>query len=59
MLKIIKIQSYILVFLCLSTALSSCGVKPKEVDPPPGAENRTYPNVYPDLRTDPGYVGGH
>lgn len=37
--------------LCLTftalMVLSGCGVKPSRLDPPPGAEDRTFPNTYP------------
>jgi hypothetical protein len=34
-------------------ALSACGKKPNEVDPPPGAEDNIFPKTYPNISTDP------
>ncbi len=34
-------------------ALTACGVKPSSVEPPEGAEDKTYPRTYPDMSTDP------
>lgn len=39
--------------LTLALTLASCGKKPGSVDPPLGAENEKFPNVYPDPATDP------
>ena len=33
--------------------LAACGKKPNQVDPPPGAEDITFPKTYPDISTDP------
>ena len=33
--------------------LAACGKKPNLVDPPPGAEDITFPKTYPDISTDP------
>ena len=33
--------------------LAGCGIKPNHVDPPEGAEESTFPNVYPSPHTDP------
>jgi len=46
-------------FLILASALlfsvfvGSCGVKPKSLSAPEGAENNTFPRTYPDLKHDP------
>jgi hypothetical protein len=34
-------------------ALGACGKRPNQVDPPPGAEDITFPKTYPDIKTDP------
>lgn len=39
--------------LALSMALGACGVKPSQVEPPPGAEENHFPATYPDPATDP------
>lgn len=44
-------RSLFLIALCL--VLGACGIKPKNVDPPEGAEKSTFPAVYPDPQTDP------
>ena len=44
-----KIICMFMVVLCLS----ACGVKPKDVDPPKGAEDSHFPRTYPDPSTDP------
>jgi hypothetical protein len=36
-----------------ATALAGCGIKPKELQPPKGAEDIDYPRTYPDPATDP------
>lgn len=41
-----------LLVLCL-ILLAGCGIKPNHVDPPEGAEESTFPNVYPSPQTDP------
>lgn len=33
--------------LCALLLLAACGIKPRDVDPPQGAEHDTYPQVYP------------
>lgn len=38
------------IFVCLFSAmllLASCGIKPKDVDPPQGIENDHFPQTYP------------
>ncbi|MCB9991691.1 MAG: hypothetical protein H6867_10055 [Rhodospirillales bacterium] len=39
--------------LCIALSLSSCGIKPDSVEPPPGAESKEFPRTYPDPSTDP------
>jgi len=39
--------------LLLVLPLGACGKKPDQVDPPPGAEQSTFPRTYPDPATDP------
>lgn len=41
------------VVLVLSTALISCGAKPKNIDPPRDSDLQRYPRTYPDIHTDP------
>jgi predicted small lipoprotein YifL len=38
---------YMLLFITLSISITGCGVKPKELDPPPGAEDELFPAQYP------------
>lgn len=33
--------------------LSGCGIRPNSLEPPAGAEGKTYPRTYPDLSNDP------
>ena len=42
-----------IILIGLLMGLSACGVKPKEVSAPEGAENAQFPRTYPDLSTDP------
>lgn len=39
--------------LCLMVMLAGCGIKPGDVDPPPGAEEDKFPRTYPEPSTDP------
>ncbi len=41
-----------LLVICV-VLLAGCGIKPNHVDPPEGAEESTFPNVYPSPQTDP------
>ena len=34
-------------FLCLALAAGGCGIKPGNVDPPPGAGKDSFPKTYP------------
>lgn len=43
----------ILTIVVAALLLSSCGIKPDSLEPPPGAENKTFPRTYPDLSSDP------
>ncbi|MBK9584702.1 MAG: hypothetical protein KA099_03740 [Alphaproteobacteria bacterium] len=43
-------STLLMLFLIL---LAGCGIKPNHVDPPEGAEESTFPNVYPSPQTDP------
>jgi len=43
----------LLVTLGMGIGLSACGVKPKKVEAPVGADQSTFPRTYPDPRTDP------
>lgn len=52
MKKPIYLPSLLTLFISL-LILSGCGVKPKHVDPPEGAEHSPFPRVYPALETDP------
>ena len=42
---------YVLMIVLLS--LTACGIRPDEVDPPPGAEKVVFPRTYPDPSPDP------
>ena len=42
-----------LTLVVLAFGLSACGKKPKDVDPPLGANPKDYPRTYPDPATDP------
>ena len=33
--------------------LGGCGIRPSELDPPPGREDVVFPRSYPDPATDP------
>lgn len=44
-------RNIILLVACM--ALSACGIKPGEVEPPEGEGSSSYPRTYPDLGTDP------
>jgi hypothetical protein len=35
----------------LSLPVSGCGIRPGEVDPPPGVEKHAFPRTYPDPST--------
>ncbi len=48
-----KLPIAILTLFVSVSLLSGCGIKPKDVDPPEGAEESTFPQTYPDLSTDP------
>ncbi len=49
-----KFRYSLYILLCANALfLSSCGIKPAHVDPPEGVEHDTFPNVYPDINTDP------
>lgn len=39
--------------LCVILAVTGCGVKPRDVDPPQGKENDQFPRTYPDPENDP------
>ena len=41
------------ILLGLVAVLGACGVKPKEVSAPEGADSTAFPRTYPDLSTDP------
>lgn len=43
----------LLVFLVLSFALTACGKKPGQIDPPPDLAEDHFPRTYPDPATDP------
>ncbi|MCK5518163.1 MAG: hypothetical protein KAI61_02015 [Alphaproteobacteria bacterium] len=46
----------IIMSLCLTltlSAVSGCGIKPSEIDPPAGTEKDYFPKTYPDHSTDP------
>lgn len=44
----------IVLSLCATLLLAGCGVKPSNIDPPPGVSKNAFPKVYPDPKTDPG-----
>jgi predicted small lipoprotein YifL len=44
---------FAVLLLVLAMPLAACGKKAGELDPPPGAENLTFPRTYPDPSTDP------
>ena len=39
--------------LMMSMGVAACGVKPKTLSPPEGAEETSFPRTYPDLKHDP------
>jgi hypothetical protein len=39
------------VILLLSLSVSGCGIRPGDVDPPPGVEKNAFPRTYPDPST--------
>ena len=45
------------IFLCgvlmIMGTVAACGVKPKKLSPPEGAEDSTFPRTYPDTQYDP------
>jgi len=42
------LQFLLLVFFAgASVSVSACGIKPRQVDPPPGADSGTFPRQYP------------
>jgi hypothetical protein len=41
------------VFALTLALLTSCGIKPSNVDPPEGANEGDFPRVYPSERTNP------
>ena len=41
----------LLAILLFPLAVSGCGIRPGQVDPPPGAEKLTFPRTYPDPAT--------
>jgi len=43
----------ILLMLLAAPMLAGCGKKPGHVDPPVDATESHYPQVYPDIHTDP------
>ena len=43
----------ILVILGVCFFVTSCGIKPDSMEPPPGAEGKQYPHTYPDIANDP------
>lgn len=38
--------------LTISVLLAGCGIKPRDLDPPPGVEKNDFPRHYPSGRTD-------
>jgi predicted small lipoprotein YifL len=48
-----RFRNKICLALLLLASLAACGKKASELDPPPGAENLTFPQIYPDPSTDP------
>lgn len=46
-------QSLGILVLMTTLGLAACGVKPVDVDPPPGASQYDFPQTYPDPATDP------
>ena len=43
----------VLCVLALLPLLGGCGIKPAQVDPPPGTSGSAFPRTYPDPATDP------
>lgn len=39
--------------LAAAAVLAACGVKPQDVDPPPGAREGMFPRTYPNPALDP------
>jgi len=39
------------IILLLSLPLSGCGIRPSDVDPPPGVNKAAFPRTYPDPAT--------
>lgn len=46
-------QSLGILVLTATLGLAACGVKPADVDPPPGTGKYDFPQTYPDPATDP------
>ena len=41
------------ILLAALCALSACGVKPSNINPPEEMQNHKFPRTYPDIDTDP------
>jgi hypothetical protein len=44
-------SGFFLAILLLSLPVSGCGIRPGEVDPPPGVDKKAFPRTYPDQST--------
>lgn len=42
-----------ILFILTCLCLAGCGIKPDQVDPPPGVSPDPFPYTYPDPLTDP------
>ena len=45
------VRAFLILGICL--VMGACGVKPGDVSPPEGTEEKAFPATYPDLSTDP------
>lgn len=41
----------VLSFCLMAAALGGCGIKPRNVDPPPGVKEDSFPKTYPNPST--------
>jgi hypothetical protein len=51
--KIRKIARPALLLTLILCNVAACGIKPDKVEPPEEAKNGEFPQVYPNLATDP------
>jgi hypothetical protein len=48
-----RIRLFLVSLVLAATLTAGCGIKPKELSPPKGAEDIDYPRTYPDPANDP------